>query len=955
MPDLPSGTVTFLFTDVQQSTRPRERDRATSAAAVERHLRSLREIVESNHGVLFNTVGNAGHAAFSTAPDAIAAALASQRSQAAVEGMDARRSLNVRVALHTVTAEPRDGLYLVPGLNRLAHLLEAGHGGQVLLFQSVRDLALDALPVDAALRDLGRHRLRDLLEPERVYQLLHPELPAEFPPLKSLNTQPNNLPLQPTPFLAREREVDQVAALLRQDDVHLLTLTGPGGVGKTRLALQAAAEVIDDFPDGVFFVPLAPLSDPELVAGTIATVLDVRAEPGRSLVDALTAYLSTRRVLLVLDNFEHVAEAAPTVAELLGAVERLSVLTTSRAPLHLRAEREYPVPPLGLPHRQPPPTMEQLSQFDSVRLFIERARAVKPDFAVDNENAPAISEICWRLDGLPLAIELAAARVKMLPPTSMLKRLERRLPMLMGGPRDLPARQQTLRNTIAWSHDLLSPTEQALFRRMAVFAGGCTFEAAETVANAAGAFDLFDGLDSLVDENLVRQAAGPDGDPRYYMLETIREFAWEQLNESGETQEAREAHAAWCLALVERWPVLTRYRFEEEQIELLEAEHDNLRAALTWFEEQQDWERALRLAAAMGAFWFGRAYLTEGLDWYQRLLAHRDEVPPTLVAESLRWAAGLALFRGELAFAETALADALGAVPDTREDAGRSWTLFLQGLLAELTGDDETAASRYHETVEMAQDYGDIAASTMALICLGDCAYRRGDLDQAAALTSEAAAIARREHLRFFLVFALTTAGYVALARDDLAGSIRVFDEALPHISRLSNTFYTADTIAGVASVALAAGQPERAARLLGAVDGICERTGLTVLGHDAQQRHTTALLRDALSAEAFAAAWEQGRAMRLEVAVAEAMTLPVLPDLPDIPDARPGTGPFGLTQREHEVLTLMCQHLTNKEIAEALFVGPRTIQTHTITIFTKLGVDNRRDAAALAARHGLA
>jgi predicted ATPase/class 3 adenylate cyclase/DNA-binding CsgD family transcriptional regulator len=949
MPELPSGTVTFLFTDVELSTPLRERARATTAAAVEQHLRLLRESVETHHGILFNTVGNQGHAAFATAPDAIAAALACQRAQAAEDSREIDVPLNVRAALHTVTAEPHGGLYFVPGLNRLARLLEAGHGGQVLLFQSVRDLAVDALPAGATLRDLGRHRLRDLLEPERVYQLLHPELPAEFPVLRTLNTRPNNLPLQPTPFLAREREVDQIAALLRRDDVRLLTLTGPGGVGKTRLGLQAAAEVLDDFPDGVFFVPLAPLTDPDLVPDTIANVLDVRAEPGRSLVAALAAFLSAKRVLLLLDNFEHLAEAAPMVADLVGAAERLTILTTSRAPLHLRAEREYPVAPLGLPHRQPPPTMEQLSQFDSVRLFLERAQAVKPDFAVDNENAPAIAEICWRLDGLPLAIELAAARVKLLPPTAMLKRLERRLPVLMGGPRDLPARQQTLRNTIAWSHDLLAPTEQALFRRLAVFAGGWTFDAAETVANPDGAFDLFDDLASLVDENLVRQATGPEGEPRYFMLETIREFAWEQLSESGETQEASEAHATWCLALAERWPAPTRYRFEETQIELLEAEHDNLRAALTWFEEQQDWTRALRLATSMGMFWFGRAYLTEGLDWFQRLLAHRDDVPTPLMPDALRWAAAMSMVRGELAFADTALADALGAVSDPEEDPSFCWTLFLQGLLAELSGDDVTASERYQDALAVARDSGDVAGETMAMTCLGDCAYRRGDLVQAATLTTEAAAIARRDHLWLYLVFALTTAGYVALARDDLAEAVRVFGEALPHISRLTNTFYTADAIAGVASVAQAAGEHERATRLLGAVAAICERTGLTVLGHDAQQQHTTAVLRKALSAEAFVAAWEQGRAMQLEAAVAEAMTLP------DMPDARPEVGPFGLTHREHEILRLLCQRLTNKEIAAALFVGSRTVQTHTISIFTKLGVDNRRDAAALAVRHGLA
>lgn len=482
MPELPSGTVTFLFTDIEGSTRLWERDRAAMRAAVDRHLVLLDRAIAAHNGVLFKTVGDAVQAAFPTAPDAVAAALAGQRSLLAEE-WDTPEPLRLRMALHAGDAIPDDdGDYLAAPLNRLSRLLAIGHGGQVLLSQAVQQLARDHLPPDAALRDLGGHRLRDLLEPERVFQLLHPGLPAEFPPLRSLGARPNNLPPQPTPFLGRETAVREVADLLRRPDVRLLTLTGPGGSGKTRLALQAAADCLDDFTDGVFFVALAPLTDPGLMPSAIAAALGVREEGGRSLADRLQEFLAARQMLLVLDNFEHLTEAASLVADLLGSAASLKVLATSRVPLHLRAEHEYPVETLELPPRTPPPTAAQLTQYDAVRLFIARAQAVKPGFAVDNETAPAIAEICWRLDGLPLAIELAAARIRMLPPQAMLARLEKRLPFLTGGARDAPQRQRTLRDAIGWSYDLLDPDEQTVFRRLAVFAGGCTVEAAEWVA-----------------------------------------------------------------------------------------------------------------------------------------------------------------------------------------------------------------------------------------------------------------------------------------------------------------------------------------------------------------------------------------------------------------------------------------------------------------------------------------
>ncbi len=533
MPELPSGTVTFLFTDIEGSTALWERDRAAMAAAVQRHLSLLDAAIQTHRGVLYKTVGDGVQAAFSTAADAVAAAVEAQRMVLA-QDWGSVGPLRVRMALHAGEAEPQDDDYLTAPLNRLARLLVSGHGGQVLVSHAVQQLVRGALPVDVELRDLREHRLRDLLEPERVWQVLAPGLPTDYPPLKTLDSRPNNLPRQPTPFLGREQLVVDLTALLRREDVQLLTLTGPGGTGKTRLALQVAAEVLDAFPDGVFFVDLAALTDSALIASAIAGAVGVRSDGAGATPEALAAFLRDKQVLLLLDNFEHLVAGAPVVGELLRLCPELTVLATSRAPLHLRAERELPVPPLSLPDPARHEPLERLIEYEAVRLFIDRAIAAKPDFTVDNQNAPAVAEICARLDGLPLAIELAAARVRLLPPQALLQRLEQRLPLLTSGARDAPQRQRTLRDAIAWSHDLLSSDEQTLFRRLGVFAGGCTLEAAEVVVNPDGELDVFTGLASLIDEALLRQGAGSGDEPRFRMLETIREFALERLATSGE-------------------------------------------------------------------------------------------------------------------------------------------------------------------------------------------------------------------------------------------------------------------------------------------------------------------------------------------------------------------------------------------------------------------------------------
>ncbi len=484
MQNLPTGTVTFLFTDIEGSTRLWEKHPDVAREALARHDFLIEEIVERHGGSLVRPRGE-GDSRFAVFARATEAAAAAAELQAAMynEPWPPPATLKVRMALHTGEADLREGDYYGSAVNRCARLRSAAHGGQTLLSQVTYALVSDSLPPGVSVKDLGEHRLKDLVKPERIFQLEPPGLPTDFPPLKTLDVRPNNLPLQRSALVGRGKLLDDISNALMRDDVGILTLTGPGGMGKTRLSLQVAADLLEHFADGAFFVPLEPVNDAGLVASTIARTFEVREGGGRPLLETLEDYLRDKQMLLVLDNFEQVLGAGPVVSGLVKAAPGLKVLVTSRARLHVRGEREFPIPPLSLPGPGELPTPEGMAQYEAVRLFIERAVAVKPDFEVNNDNAPAVAEICARLDGLPLAIELAAARIKLLPPRAMLARLQHRLSLLVGGERDLPSRQQTLRGAIDWSYNLLDQEEQTLFRRLSVAVGGCTLQAAEAVCN----------------------------------------------------------------------------------------------------------------------------------------------------------------------------------------------------------------------------------------------------------------------------------------------------------------------------------------------------------------------------------------------------------------------------------------------------------------------------------------
>src|ERR671910_1697714 len=674
----PTGTLTFLFTDIEGSTKMWERSPQAMQAAWARHDELLKRAIEEHGGYVFKTVGDAFCCAFLTAPDALEAALEIQRRLLSLE-WGQTGPLRVRMALHTGAAQERDGDYFGPPLNRVARLLSAAYGGQVLLSLPAQELVRDQLPTGTSLRDLGEHRLKDLFRPERVFQLLAPEVPSEFSPLRTLDAYRNNLPLQPTPLVGREKEVAEGCDLLGAEATRLLTLTGPGGIGKTRLALQAAADLLEEFPDGAFFAPLATLTDSELLLPAVAEALGVMETAEQPLGENLKDYLSERRLLLVLDNFEQVLGAAPAVTELVAGAPGLKVLATSRAPLGLYGEHEYAVPPLSVPDVKHLPDLKSLSQYEAVRLFIERAKAAKVDFEVTDESAPAVAEICVRLDGLPLAIELAAARIKMLPPKAMLQRLTSRLKLLTGGARDLPERQRTLRATIEWSFALLDEGEQVLFARLAVFSGGRTLEAIEAICDAEGDLpvEAFEGVSSLLDKSLLRQEEGPNGEPRFVMLETVHEFAREKLHGSGETEEIKRTHAEYFLTLVEEAYPELKGPDQLEWLERLEAEHDNMRAALTWALERKEVAVALRMGGALSWFWEVRGYHSEGRRWLEEVLAMDGRGSPEVRAMALAGIGALAEEQGDLDRAQEGCEEGLELLADEEAKEGSEAKLFL--------------------------------------------------------------------------------------------------------------------------------------------------------------------------------------------------------------------------------------------------------------------------------------
>ena len=805
MRDFPSGTVTFLFTDVEGSTRRWEQDSPATLTAIERHFAILDDAIISHNGVRFKTIGDAVQAAFPTALDAVLAAAAAQQVLAK-EDWGALGPIAVRMALHTGAATPRNGDYLAPALNRLSRLLAVGAGGQILLTEATRQLVRDHLPPTMQLRDLGEHQLRDLREAEHVFQLTVPELSSDFPPLKSVARQAHNLPLQLTPFIGREEVVAAIRSHLERPGTRLLTLTGPGGVGKTRTALRAAADMIDIYADGVWFVPLAPVSAPALVAATIAEAIGVREAPGVPVEETLRAHLRQKHLLLVLDNFEHVVDASPLVTDLLAHCPSIQVVVTSRSPLHISGEFEFPVPTLELPVDETRPRLDAALASEAVRLFVDRATAVQHHFQLTEENAATVAAICRRLDGLPLAIELAASRVRLLPPSVLLSRLDSRLSLLTGGERDRPERQQTLRGTIAWSHDLLDPAEQVLFRRLAVFVGGWNFEAAEAVVPGEGLdpeFLVLDGLEALHDASLIRQEDSSGNDamygPRFSMLQTIHEFGTEQLAASGELAIMKEKHAYLFLDLaVEAEPHLTGPG-AVSWLERLDADHGNLRSALEWLGNQGSVEHMVRLAAALWRFWWIRGHIAEGRTRLDAALSLAGSMNTPARAAALDGAGVLAETQGAYAEAEAHHREALALSQELGDTIGIARALGNLGVVAFDCGENELATTHLEQSLALARESGDRVLVATALNDLGNVAYGRDDFDRAEALYIESLALRRQSGSVSEIARTLNNLGSVAFERGDFDRACQFYQESLTLYRDVRDKWGAAGALSGLA------------------------------------------------------------------------------------------------------------------------------------------------------------
>jgi predicted ATPase/class 3 adenylate cyclase len=774
MQHLPAGTVTLLFTDIEGSTHLLQQlgERYADVLAECRHL--LRSAFHQWQGYEVDTQGDAFFVAFARATDAVSAAVAAQRALS-YHVWPESVTVRVRMGLHTGEPHLASEGYVGLDVHRAARIMSAGHGGQVLLSRTTRELVEQALPEGVSLLDLGAHRLKDLQQPGQLFQLVIEGLAAEFPPLKTLDSYPNNLPIQPTPFIGREKEVHAVQQKLLRQDVHLVTLTGPGGVGKTRLALQVAAESSEHFADGTWFVSLAPLTDPNLVIPTIIQTLGLQEVRDQSPLEHLKGALQEKQMLLLLDNFEQVVSAAIQVADLLTVCRHLNVLVTSREVLHVRAEHEFPVPALALPDPKHLPDLSTLSQYEAVALFIERAQAVKPDFQVTNFNAPAVAEICARLDGLPLAIELAAARSKLFPPQTLLARLGQRLPLLTSNTRDVPARQQTLRETIQWSYDLLSALEQRLFRRLSVFSGGCTLQAIEAVSAAFGDETtlVLDTVASLIDKNLLQQTAADEDELRFTMLETIREYGSEALSTGREMEVVRQAHAAYYSTLAEDAARGLQGPQQAEWLERLEREHDNLLATLSWSLEPKqagpNSEIALRLFVALEMFWDVRGLYSEARAYLEEVIAGRKGVATSVRARALRLAAGFADVEADHARAEALLQECLALYRQLGDAHGVASTLQGLGWLAQINN-YEAACSLYEESLALYREVGDREATGWLLNSLAHAVSAKGDYRRGHSLFEESLVMFRELGNKRGIAYSLhTSALWLLLARGDQA------------------------------------------------------------------------------------------------------------------------------------------------------------------------------------------
>jgi predicted ATPase/class 3 adenylate cyclase len=864
---LPTGTVTFLFTDIEGSTALLHQAGDAFAGLIEQHNSLIGDAIAGNNGVLVSTEGDSHFAVFAAASDAVAAAAQAQRLLQ-THPWPANHEVPVRMGLHTGLGTLGGANYLGLDVHRAARIAAAAHGGQVVLSEATAVLAERSLPANTTLRDLGKHRLKDLSSPETILQLDVEDLPREFPPLRTLDAVPNNLPLQVTSFVGRDRLLEDAHRLL--DRTRLLTLLGPGGTGKTRLSLQLAGMVSEEFEDGVFFVALSTVTDPSLVPSEILEAIGTRASGDQIPAERLVEVVKAKRLLLVLDNFEQILAAAGTVGSIIKSSLQVKVVVTSRAPLRLSGEQEMPIPPLQVSDVDPQATLDQLAAMEAVELFVERAAAVRPDFTLTEENAADIVELVGRLDGLPLAIELAASRLRLLPVRSILQRFNAR--SLAGGPTDLPERQQSIWGAIDWSYDLLDEPDRKLFAMLSVFRGGSRLEEIESLSGDSGD-DLLGALEALVDHSLVRQVEGPTG-PRYRMLYVIAEYAAEQLQRSGTAETVRERHAEVYLGLAEHAAPELLKRDRKMWLDLLAEDHDNLRASLDWAVSNEQPDLAMRLAHYCWRLWQARGHLHEARERLERILAMSGGEPSNR-AKALEALGGVCWWQGALSESVTAYRQALEIwrqLDETRELANALYNFSLAVGFGE--SDPDQATEILNEAEELYEALGDQSG-------LGDVAWGRGnttgylrkDRTQGLPYLMEAAEHYRRAGNEFGRGWALFEIG-------DISYQVGDYETASAHLRPGLELFAAHGDVSAIvlflssfAGMAKAMGDEERAVALAGAFHRFRVSSGTDLVSVDLNQ--VTGLELETLERliGELGEAFRRGQKMDLDEAIAFALS----------------------------------------------------------------------------------
>ena len=960
---LPSGTLTFLLSDIELSTAVWDQHPDSMRRALEIHDEIFQKAVPHHDGRLveLGREGDSVLCVFRRPSEAVACALDAQLAFHRAK-WPLGAAIHVRIALHTGEADVRDGHYFGPAVYRCARLMATSNGGQTILSGPTHDLVVDSLPDLVTLLDLGSHRLRDLSRPERVFQLMHPDLPHDFPVLKTLDAQLTNLPIELTSFLGRAAELSQLKELVGKS--RLVTISGAGGLGKTRIALHLAAELIDGFPDGVWLVELAALPDATLAAGAFAKSVGVREVPGTPLLQTLTAHLQMRKCLIVLDNCEHLIQECAKLSEhVLARCPDVTILATSRELLGVPGEQLWRLAPLALPPATGKVSARELMQSEAVRLFVDRAwpNQLVPEF--DERRASTILRICQRLDGIPLAIELAAARAKVMTVDELQARLDDRFRLLTGGGRTAGPRQQTLRATVNWSYELLEPAERKLFRRLSVFAGGFALADVEAVCAEVGeeSGEIVELLARLVDKSLTIPVDAGDGEAPMRVLETLQQYGRERLIEAGEAELYLRRHADHFLRLAERARSAGDRRDDSTWLDRLDSQHDNLRAALQTSQTESA-DLNLRLATALLALWDARGYLTEGRDWLEKALVAWPE-ETALKAEALGAAGWLSHRLGDFDRAASYFEASVRIARLTHQGHVAAESLGNLALVRLLQGQSQRAGPLVREAIAIAEAIDDRYATAGALLVMALVAYFEGDFEPARTYAEKSLALHRdlgNDKVAAFLLACLAT---LALDHHDEAMARANLRESLEISRRMHEKVDVAFVLETCARFAAARSESTFAIKLAGAAASVRETVGAPAAPPwRAMVEASQESARVALGVEVTDLVWREGRALSLEEAIDQALAW-LTPErgvgaaTPDSGSSRRGNSQAaqaGLTKREREVAALVGRGLRNREIASQLFLAPRTVDAHVEHIRNKLDLHSRTQIAAWAASQGL-